>query len=130
MRNECAPYPWTGSRPLRARPDLLDTTEQALRRGEMIACTPRSWERVSDIVTAVTDKHLRHTMIAGTVGLAAAAEFAQAAAEIEALVSLQEIIDAPAGKRPLLGVERLESVGDPTSLVGDEVEEPVVVRRR
>ncbi|MCY4181141.1 MAG: MoxR family ATPase, partial [Litoreibacter sp.] len=38
---------------LRARPDLLDTTEEAIRRGDMIACTPRSWERVSDIVHAV-----------------------------------------------------------------------------
>ncbi|MEO0943770.1 MAG: MoxR family ATPase [Pseudomonadota bacterium] len=84
---------------LRARPDLLDTTEQALRRGEMIACTPRSWERVSDIVTAVDDKRLRHAMIAGTVGTAAAAEFAQVAAEIETLVSLQEIIAAPKAKR-------------------------------
>lgn len=85
---------------LRARPDLLDTTEHSLRRGDMIACTPRSWERVSDIVSAVEDKHLRHTMIAGTVGTAAAAEFAQVAAEIEALVSLQEILDAPKAKRP------------------------------
>ncbi|MEX0339163.1 MAG: AAA family ATPase [Arenibacterium sp.] len=84
---------------LRARPDLLDTTEQALRRGDMIACTPRSWERVSDIANAIDDKHLRHRMIAGTVGTAAAAEFAQVAAEIEALVSLQEILDAPQGKR-------------------------------
>ncbi|MEM9238609.1 MAG: MoxR family ATPase [Pseudomonadota bacterium] len=84
---------------LRARPDLLDTTEQALRRGEMIACTPRSWERVSDIVTAVTDKALRHTMICGTVGNAPAAEFAQVAAELEALVSLDEIMAAPRGKR-------------------------------
>jgi len=84
---------------LRARPDLLDTTEQSLRRGDMIACTPRSWERVSDIVGAVEDKQLRHTMVAGTVGTAAAAEFAQVAAEIEALVSLQEIIDAPKSKR-------------------------------
>ena len=84
---------------LRARPDLLDTTEEALRRGDMIACTPRSWERVSDIVASVPDKGLRHTMVAGTVGNAAAAEFAQVAAEIEALVSLQEIIIAPAAKR-------------------------------
>ncbi|MEL7215535.1 MAG: MoxR family ATPase [Pseudomonadota bacterium] len=84
---------------LRARPDLLDTTEEALRRGDMIACTPRSWERVSDIVASVPDKGLRHTMVAGTVGNAAAAEFAQVAAEIEALVSLQEIMDAPAAKR-------------------------------
>jgi MoxR-like ATPase len=84
---------------LRARPDLLDTTEQALRRGDMIACTPRSWERVSDIVTAVEDKRLRHAMVAGTVGTAAAAEFTQVAAEIEALVSLQEIFDTPKGRR-------------------------------
>ena len=87
---------------LRARPDLLDSTEEALRRGDMIACTPRSWERVSDIVTSVNDKGLRHTMVAGTVGSAAAAEFAQVAAEIEALVSLQEIIEAPKAKRAAL----------------------------
>lgn len=68
----------------------------------MIACTPRSWERVSDIVTAVEDKQLRHTMVAGTVGSAAAAEFAQVAAEIEALISLQEILDAPAPHRGAL----------------------------
>lgn len=84
---------------LRARPDLLDTTEVALRRGDMIACTPRSWERVSDIVRAVEDKRLRHTMVAGTIGTAAAAEFAQVAAELEALVSLQEILDAPRARR-------------------------------
>jgi MoxR-like ATPase len=87
---------------LRARPDLLDSTEDALRRGDMIACTPRSWERVSDIVTAITDRRLRHTMVAGTIGMGAAAEFAQVAAEIEALVSLQDILDAPPAKRPAL----------------------------
>ncbi len=87
---------------LRARPDLLDTTEDALRRGDMIACTPRSWERVSDIVGAVSDKTLRHRMIAGTVGRAPAAEFSQVASEIEALVSLQEIFDAPKTKRAAL----------------------------
>ncbi|MEL6889144.1 MAG: ATPase, partial [Pseudomonadota bacterium] len=60
------------------------------------------WERVSDIVGAVEDKQLRHTMIAGTVGSAAAAEFAQVAAEIEALVSLDEILAAPASRRSAL----------------------------
>lgn len=87
---------------LRARPDLLDTTEQAIRRGETIACTPRSWEKVSDIVRAVVDKHLRQTMIAGTVGIAAAAEFAQVAEEIDALVALDELLAAtPAERRAL-----------------------------
>ena len=31
---------------IRTRPDLLETTEDSLRRGQMIACTPRSWTRV------------------------------------------------------------------------------------
>jgi len=87
---------------LRARPDLLDTTEESLRRGEIIACTPRAWERVSEIVLAVPDKSLRNTMIAGTVGSAPAAEFAQVAAEIEALVSIDEMIAAPRRSRQAL----------------------------
>ncbi|MEM6303500.1 MAG: MoxR family ATPase [Pseudomonadota bacterium] len=87
---------------LRARPDLLDTTEDALRRGEMIACTPRSWERVSDIVGGIEDKRTRHMLVAGTVGSAAAAEFAQVAEEIEALVSLDEIMAAKGAARRAL----------------------------
>ena len=87
---------------LRARPDLLDTTEDALRRGDMIFCTPRSWERVSDIVTAIADKRQRHAMIAGTIGSAAATEFAQVSAELEALVTVGEILDASAKDRRAL----------------------------
>ncbi len=87
---------------LRARPDLLDTTEDSIRRGEMIACTPRSWERVSDIVAAIPDRRLRQTMIAGTVGTAAAAEFAQVAEELDALVTIDEMIAAPASARALM----------------------------
>ncbi|MEL7343401.1 MAG: MoxR family ATPase [Pseudomonadota bacterium] len=87
---------------LRARPDLLDTTEDAMRRGDMIVCTPRSWERVSDISRTVQDKRLRHIMVAGTVGTAAAAEFAQVASELESLVALQDILDASPAKRRAL----------------------------
>ncbi len=84
---------------LRSRPDLLDTTEQAIRRDEVIACTPRSWEKVSDIVYGIPDKRIRHTMIAGTIGTAAAAEFAQVAEELDALVSLEELFETPRSKR-------------------------------
>jgi MoxR-like ATPase len=84
---------------LRARPDLLDTTEDALRRGETIACTPRSWERVSAIVKAISDMRLRQRMIAGTVGVAAAAEFTQLTAEIEALVAVKELLATAPGAR-------------------------------
>ncbi|MGP1357142.1 AAA family ATPase [Roseicyclus sp.] len=80
---------------LRARPDLLETTEDALRRGHAIACTPRSWTRVSRIMAAVPDRSARAVMIAGTVGEAAAAEFALIADEIEASVRVAEMLETP-----------------------------------
>jgi MoxR-like ATPase len=79
---------------LRARPDLLETTEDSLRRGEIIACTPRSWERVSQVMRAVSDRKMRGTMIAGIVGTAAAAEFTRVSEEIEALVTVDEMLAA------------------------------------
>jgi hypothetical protein len=80
---------------LRSRPDLLETTEESLRRGHAIACTPRSWTRVSQIMQAVPDRSARQVMIAGTVGEAAAAEFALIADEIEASVQVAEMLETP-----------------------------------
>ena len=79
---------------VRTRPDMLETTEEALRRGLTIACTPRSWARVSAILRAVGDRHLREVMIAGTVGEGPAAEFALIAGEIAATVAVEEILAA------------------------------------
>lgn len=87
---------------IRTRPDLLDTTEEALRRGQMIACTPRSWARVSQIMHAIPDRALRQVMIAGTVGLAPAAEFALVADEIAASVQVAALLAAPRGERAAL----------------------------
>jgi MoxR-like ATPase len=80
---------------IRTRPDLLETTEESLRRGQMIACTPRSWTRVSKIMGAVQDRAQRQVMIAGTVGEAAAAEFALLADEIAATVQIDAMMAAP-----------------------------------
>jgi hypothetical protein len=80
---------------LRTRPDLLETTEDSLRRGQIIACTPRSWTRVSRIMDAVPDRALRQVMIAGTVGAAPAAEFALLADEIAATVQVAEMLATP-----------------------------------
>lgn len=80
---------------IRTRPDLLETTEDALRRGQMIACTPRSWTRVSRIMQAVPDRAQRQVMIAGTVGAAAAAEFALLADEIAATVQIAAMMETP-----------------------------------
>ncbi|MFP4240302.1 MAG: AAA family ATPase [Rhodosalinus sp.] len=87
---------------LRGRPDLLDTTERSLRDGTLIACTPRSWERVSDILRAVPDRRLRQPMVAGTVGEAAAAEFALVADDVAAQVRVDEMLAAsPRARRDL-----------------------------
>jgi MoxR-like ATPase len=79
---------------IRTRPDLLETTEIALRRGETVACTPRSWARVSAILRAIPDRRQREVMIAGTVGEAAAAEFAVIAGEIAATVQVEAMLAA------------------------------------
>lgn len=84
---------------IRTRPDLLETTEDTLRRGQVIACTPRSWDRVSAIVRAIPDRRLRNLMIAGTVGQAPAAEFALIADEIAASVDVQVMLDVARGAR-------------------------------
>jgi hypothetical protein len=78
---------------IRTRPDLLDTTEEAIRRGQMIACTPRSWARVSTILRAVTDRALRDVLIAGTLGDQAAAEFILIVDEISATVQAQAMLE-------------------------------------
>ncbi|MFW5641663.1 MAG: AAA family ATPase [Roseicyclus sp.] len=95
---------------LRTRPDLLETTEDALRRGHAIACTPRSWTRVSHIMHAVPDRAARGVMIAGTVGEAAAAEFALMADEIEAAVQVGEMLATPRAERPALYPETLHGL--------------------
>jgi MoxR-like ATPase len=87
---------------LRTRPDLLETTEESLRRGQMIACTPRSWTRVSRIMQTVPDRATRQVMIAGTVGAAPAAEFALLADEIAVTVRIAEMLAVPRRERAAL----------------------------
>lgn len=87
---------------IRTRPDLLETTEEALRQGNMIACTPRSWARVSTIMNAVPDKSLRDVLIAGTVGEAVAAEFILIAEEVASTVQATDLLEAKPADRAAL----------------------------
>lgn len=84
---------------IRTRPDLLDTTEAALRRGDQIACTPRSWARVSALMTALPDRALRQIAISGVVGEAAAAEFLLIADDIAATVQIETMLATAARDR-------------------------------
>ena len=87
---------------IRTRPDLLETTDAALRDGRMIAATPRSWERVSRIMDAGCDRRQRQIMVAGTVGQAVAAEFAVIADDIAATVQVDDMLAAgPAARLAL-----------------------------
>lgn len=84
---------------LRGRPDLLDTTEDALRRGDVIACTPRAWERASAILRAIPDRKARHAMIAGTLGDAVASEFSVVADEVEASTHVNDLLETTEKQR-------------------------------
>jgi hypothetical protein len=68
----------------------------------MIACTPRSWTRVSRIMDSVPDRSLRQVMIAGTVGSAPAAEFALLADEIATTVQIGQMLATPRHERASL----------------------------
>ncbi|MEE4187839.1 MAG: MoxR family ATPase [Roseobacter sp.] len=95
---------------LRGRPDLLDTTEEALRRGEVIACTPRAWERTSDILNAVSNRSARMAMIAGTLGDAVASEFLIVADEIDASVRIPDLLEADVEARFTLFPDHLHGM--------------------
>lgn len=84
---------------IRTRPDLLETTEAALERGQTISATPRSWERVSQILLSVTDRRIRNVMVAGTVGEAVAADFAIVADDVAATVQVAEMLTQPRRQR-------------------------------
>ncbi len=95
---------------VRTRPDLLDTTQDAVQRGHVITCTPRSWARVSALMGAVTDRALRDVLIAGTVGQAAAAEFALLERDIAATVQVADMIAAAPRDRAALYPDSLHGL--------------------
>ncbi len=84
---------------IRTRPDCLDTTDTALREGEIIACTPRSWARVSTLMRALPDRGLRNIAIAGVLGEAVAAEFRLIADDIAATVQIDALLEATGNDR-------------------------------
>lgn len=85
---------------IRTRPDLLDTAEESLRRGDTVACTPRAWARVSDVMRAVPERALRETIVAGIVGEGPAAEFALVERDVAATVEASALLEASAAERP------------------------------
>jgi hypothetical protein len=84
---------------IKTRPDLLETTKEAMEQDHIIACTPRSWERVSTIMKTVTDRNIRNIMVAGTIGEAIGAEFSIIADDIAATVQVTEMVKKSRAER-------------------------------
>lgn len=85
---------------IRMRPDRLETTEAALAVGDSVAATPRSWARVSAILSAVSDRSSRAAMVEGTIGAAIAAEFLPIADDLKATLAVDDLLNASASRRP------------------------------
>lgn len=87
---------------IKTRPDMLQTLTASMAADHLVAATPRSWERVSQIMTHVKDRETRLIMVAGVVGTAVAAEFLRVADDIEANVDVLRMLDAPRKSRAAL----------------------------
>mgnify|MGYP006270779253 CR=1 FL=1 len=79
---------------VKTRPDKFETSQEAMKQDHMIAATPRSWERVSHIMTHVEDRTTRQVMIAGTIGEAITADFMIVADDVAASVRIFDMLDA------------------------------------
>lgn len=84
---------------IKTRPDLLSNNQECLRSGKMIATTPRSWDRVSQILQTVPDRRTRNIMIAGTIGDSVHADFLIVADDIAASVQVLEMVKKPRAER-------------------------------
>ena len=95
---------------IRMRPDRLETTEAALAAGDTVAATPRSWARVSAILSAISDRSTRTAMVEGTIGAGVAAEFLPIADDLQTSLSVDDLLAAPAAKRAALYPETLHGL--------------------
>jgi uncharacterized protein YjeT (DUF2065 family) len=84
---------------IKIRPELLETSVECQKEGKMVAATPRSWERVSQIMYAIPDRRVRTVMIAGTVGDSVCADFMIVADDVAATVQVTEMVKLPRAER-------------------------------
>lgn len=84
---------------IRARPELLETSVECQRAQKLVAATPRSWDRVSQIMNAVSDRRIRQIMIAGTVGDSVCADFLIVAEDVAAVSQVVEMVRTPRAER-------------------------------
>jgi len=78
---------------IRVKPQFLTTVEGQAKTNQLIAPSPRSWARVSDVLQAVSDKACSSILINGIVGDSAAIQFTHTMEEIAELPSMADLLN-------------------------------------
>src|SRR5579871_4356623 len=79
---------------IQVKPDFLDGNQMQQYADQIIVPTPRSWERVSNILRTETDKEIRQYLLGGVLGEAASVEFFHVLEEIQDLPPMEDLFRA------------------------------------
>ena len=79
---------------IQVKPDFLEGNQMQQQNGQLIGPTPRSWERVSQVLSRPNSRSTREYLLAGIIGEAATAEFFHVWEEIADLAPVEEILAA------------------------------------
>jgi hypothetical protein len=79
---------------IQVKPDFLDGNQMQQNTDQIIVPTPRSWERVSNIIRTETDKEKRQYLLGGVIGESASIEFFHVLEEIQDLPPMQDLFQA------------------------------------
>lgn len=80
---------------IHVHPQFLTPTPEMIEQGHTVVPTPRSWERVSNVMKVAARKRVREIAIAGIIGDAVAAQFFLTADELATMASVEKILATP-----------------------------------
>jgi AAA domain (dynein-related subfamily) len=84
---------------IRTMPQHFENTEASMKQEHLVATTPRSWEKVSNIMNTIKNPLSRRIMVTGIIGDAVATDFFMVAEDVEATVQVLEMIKRPRKER-------------------------------
>ncbi len=83
---------------IQVKPDFLNSVQGQKKTDQLISPSPRSWERVSNILKSTKSDKTVSILINGLIGEAAAVEFFQVIQEIAELPKIEDLLRAPAAR--------------------------------
>lgn len=84
---------------VKTQPQHFENSELAMKNEKLIATSPRSWEKVSQVMNAINDRLTRQLIINGILGQEVASEFMIVAEDISATVQVMDMIKAKREER-------------------------------